>query len=74
MLKLKAQNIPILVELQTDSVVEGGMPGNGQFLFCFGRFVVDKPSSCKETIVKKTTAGNGELRAGSARLLLTPYE
>jgi hypothetical protein len=46
MLKLKAQNVPVLVEFQADGVVEGGMPGNGLFLCRFALFAADGPPSC----------------------------
>jgi hypothetical protein len=50
MLKLKAQDIPILVEFQADGVIEGGMPGNGLFFPGSGYFAVDTPPSCIRNI------------------------
>jgi hypothetical protein len=58
MLKLKTQHIPVLVQLQADGVMEGGMPGNGLFVLRFGFFDADEPPSCKKNIAKKPTAGN----------------
>jgi hypothetical protein len=50
MLKLKAQDIPVLVQFQADGVIEGGMPGNGLFFPESGLFAADNPPSCTKNI------------------------
>jgi hypothetical protein len=45
MLKLEAQDIPVLVQFQADGVIEGGMPGNGLFFPGTGFFAANKPPS-----------------------------